>query len=231
MAARELQQTKRPLSSRAIAVQIIVGVAEGRQRTAAVLRSSLGRAVTIPYRASEKRARSHRSILKGQWHAKPGAVQDDGHGFLRLSEQGVLKDFAPDLPLAEARTLAVTQGPLAASTFNDKVTTAAWKSKPSWFVVSANDRVVNPQMERDRAALMHAKTTVLRSRRASLLSHPVEVPTSSKTRCARWRRSRNKMISRARIARWRSAPCDILRHKASADRVSAEPNPPSAVTG
>ena len=111
-------------------------------------------------------------------YPKPPALStavDDGHGFLRQSEEGMLKNFAPDLPAGEARVLAVTQGPLASSTFNDKVTAAAWETKPSWFVVSAYDRVINPQMERDRAALMHAHTTVLRSSHVSLLSHPAEV--------------------------------------------------------
>jgi len=104
-----------------------------------------------------------------------GTVWDDGHGFLRQTEQGMIDNFAADLPKAEAKTLFVTQGPLAASTFGDKVTVAAWKTVPSWYVVSANDRVIAPQMERDLAAMMKAKTTVLKSSHVSLLSHPREV--------------------------------------------------------
>jgi len=111
-------------------------------------------------------------------YAKPpalGAIADDGHGYLRLTEAGVVDDFAPDLPLAEAKVMAVTQTPLAAVTFGDKVTDAAWKTRPSWFVISANDRVIDPQMERDAAKWMNAKTTVLQSSHVSLLSHPAEV--------------------------------------------------------
>jgi len=104
-----------------------------------------------------------------------GTVWDDGHGFLRQTEQGMIDNFAADLPKAEAKTLFVTQGPLAASTFGDKVTVAAWKTVPSWYVVSANDRVIAPQMEHDLAAMMKAKTTVLKSSHVSLLSHPREV--------------------------------------------------------
>lgn len=104
-----------------------------------------------------------------------GTVWDDGHGFLRQTEQGMIDNFAPDLPRSEARTLFVTQGPLAASTFGDKVTKAAWRTVPAWYIVSANDRVIAPQMERDLAAQMKAKTTVLASSHLSLLSHPAEV--------------------------------------------------------
>jgi len=111
-------------------------------------------------------------------YPKPPAlstVVDDGQGFLRQSEAGVIENFAPDIPKADAKTLAVTQGPLAASTFGDKVTVAAWRTRPSWYVVSANDRVINPQMERDLAKKLNAKTTVLASSHVSLLSHPAEV--------------------------------------------------------
>jgi pimeloyl-ACP methyl ester carboxylesterase len=104
-----------------------------------------------------------------------GTVRDDGHGFLFQTEQGVLENFAPDLPRAEGKTMAVTQGALAASTFGDKVTTAAWKNHPTWYVVSANDRVISPELERDAAKMMNAKTTVLSSSHVSLLSHPKEV--------------------------------------------------------
>jgi pimeloyl-ACP methyl ester carboxylesterase len=104
-----------------------------------------------------------------------GTIVDDGHGFLRQTEQGMLENVGPDLPAADARVLAVTQGPLPASAFGNKVTKAAWRTKPSWYAISANDRVVNPQLQREFAKQMSAKTTVLQSGHMSLLSHPVEV--------------------------------------------------------
>lgn len=99
----------------------------------------------------------------------------DSQGFTRLSERGVLENFGPDLPEAEARVLFVTQGPLAASTFKDAPTKAAWRTKPNWFVVSAKDRVIAPEMEHRFAADMNAKTTVLDAGHLALLSHPAEV--------------------------------------------------------
>lgn len=111
-------------------------------------------------------------------YPKPPAlstVWDDGQGFLRQTEAGILENFAPDIPKEDARTLFVTQGPLAASTFGDKVSVPAWRRTPSWYIVSANDRVISPQLERDVAAEIGAKTTVLNSGHLSLLSHPKEV--------------------------------------------------------
>lgn len=115
--------------------------------------------------------------LVGAYPKPPGlsTVVDDGQGFLRQSEQGVIENMAGDLPKAEARVLAVTQGPLAASTFGDKVTVAAWRTRPSWYVISTDDRAVSPAMQRDLAKKLNAKTTVLASSHMSILSHPAEV--------------------------------------------------------
>jgi pimeloyl-ACP methyl ester carboxylesterase len=102
-------------------------------------------------------------------------ISVDKSGYVTQTEEGVLKNFAPDIPKADAKVLAVTQGPLNSTTFGDKVTAAAWKTKPSWYIVSKNDRVVSPELEADAAKRMNAKTTVLASSHVSLLSHPNEV--------------------------------------------------------
>lgn len=111
-------------------------------------------------------------------HPKPpvlDTLRDDGNGFVYLTEQGVIENFAADLPLADAKNLAVTQGPLAASTFGDKLTKAAWRVKPSWYIVSANDRCINVELERAAAKTMGANTKELPSSHVSLLSHPKDV--------------------------------------------------------
>jgi pimeloyl-ACP methyl ester carboxylesterase len=52
---------------------------------------------------------------------------------------------------------------------------AVWKSKPSWFIVTADDRVVSAELQAAEARRMEARTTVLQSSHMSLLSHPGEV--------------------------------------------------------
>jgi pimeloyl-ACP methyl ester carboxylesterase len=102
-------------------------------------------------------------------------VSADKAGFVVQTEEGVLKNFAPDIPKEDAKTLAVTQGPLAGKTFTETVSKAAWKDKPTWFIVSKNDRVISPELEMAAAKRMNAKTTILPSSHVSLLSHPKEV--------------------------------------------------------
>jgi pimeloyl-ACP methyl ester carboxylesterase len=106
--------------------------------------------------------------------APPGLAQvrEDGTGFLTLTQQGWINDVGQDLPEAEARLLAIIQPPLAASTFGDKISVAAWESRPTWYVVSTEDRMVSVALEREAAAAMKAKTTELKAGHLSLLSMP-----------------------------------------------------------
>lgn len=93
--------------------------------------------------------------------SSPGLAQVrvDGAGFLPLSSESWMNDVGQDLPEDEARVLVVLQPPLAASTFGDKISTAAWETRPNWYIVSAEDRIVSVELERALAAKMGAKTT------------------------------------------------------------------------
>jgi pimeloyl-ACP methyl ester carboxylesterase len=112
-------------------------------------------------------------------HPTPPALSTtitDKAGFVRQTRDGFLKNVAPDLQVTDAEVLAATQGPLAGKAFNDSVSTAAWKTKPSWFIVTLDDRVVHPELQAAEAKRMGAKTTLLRSSsHMSILSHPKEV--------------------------------------------------------
>ncbi len=61
-------------------------------------------------------------------------------GFLVLTPKGVREDFAQDLTADEKDMLIATQVPTHGSVLSVPITTAAWRSKPSWFVVASNDR-------------------------------------------------------------------------------------------
>jgi len=102
-------------------------------------------------------------------------VRPDSAGFLKLTTKGIVEDFAQDLPISERRVLAATQGPTNGAAFGAKVTNAAWKEKPTWYVVAANDRMIQPDLERQFAKAMKAKTITLSSSHVAMLSHPAEV--------------------------------------------------------
>jgi pimeloyl-ACP methyl ester carboxylesterase len=111
-------------------------------------------------------------------HPTPPAlstVVTDRAGFVYQTDEGFLKNIAPDLPAEEARVLAVTQGRLAGKAFEQAVAVAAWKTRPSWFIVTAEDRVVSVELQSASARRMKAKTTVIHASHMSLLSHPDDV--------------------------------------------------------
>jgi pimeloyl-ACP methyl ester carboxylesterase len=111
-------------------------------------------------------------------HPTPPAlstVVTDRAGFVYQTEEGFVNNIAPDLPAEEARVLAVTQGRLAGKAFEETVSVAAWKTKPSWFIVTAEDRVVSAALQSVSASRMKAKTKVIHASHMSLLSRPGEV--------------------------------------------------------
>ena len=54
----------------------------------------------------------------------------------------------------------------------DKTTNAAWRTKPTFYAVSTEDRTINPDLERFMAKRMGAKTIEVKSSHLSLISHP-----------------------------------------------------------
>jgi pimeloyl-ACP methyl ester carboxylesterase len=111
-------------------------------------------------------------------HPTPPALSTivtDSLGFVYQTTDGMLKNIAPDLPAEEARVLAVTQGRLAGKAFGQAGAVAAWKTKPCWFIVTTEDRVVSAELQTAEAERMEAKITVLHASHMSLLSHPGEV--------------------------------------------------------
>ena len=107
----------------------------------------------------------------------PGSlsIRPDNAGFLYLTPEGVAKDFAQDLPEAQTKVMAVTQGPIFAKAFDEKVSKAAWKSKPSWFIVSEKDRMIQPSLQRAMAKKINAKTTTLPTSHVAMQSRPNDV--------------------------------------------------------
>jgi pimeloyl-ACP methyl ester carboxylesterase len=111
-------------------------------------------------------------------HPTPPALSTivtDSAGFVYQTVDGMLKNIAPDLPVEEARALAVTQGRLAGKAFGQAVAVAAWKTKPCWFIVTTEDRVVSAELQTAEAKRMEARITLIQSSHMSLLSHPGEV--------------------------------------------------------
>ena len=105
----------------------------------------------------------------------PSSLVPDEQGFLYLQRDAYLRFFAPDVFPPLARIMAATQRPIAGSYLNDQAGPAAWKTLPSWFLISTNDQMINPDLQRFEAKRMGATTLEVASSHASPVSHPFQV--------------------------------------------------------
>ena len=71
--------------------------------------------------------------------------------------------------------MAVSQVPINSKAFGEKVSVAAWKTKPSYFIVAANDRMMATDLQLSMANKIGAKTTTLQTSHAPMLSKPQQV--------------------------------------------------------
>jgi len=112
--------------------------------------------------------------------AKPTAgsanVAPDSDGYAWIKPEKFHESFCQDLTADEALVMAVTQKAPLASTFGNAITAPAWKKKPSWYQVSSEDRMINPETEVFMAKRINARKVItLPASHASLASRPVEV--------------------------------------------------------
>jgi pimeloyl-ACP methyl ester carboxylesterase len=102
-------------------------------------------------------------------------LRPDKSGFLKLTSKGVTEDFAQDLSAKEIAILIATQAPISVAAMKGEVTIPAWKSKPSWYIVAANDRAISPSLEAAQAKAIGATTTTVSSSHVIMLSQPSKV--------------------------------------------------------
>jgi len=109
----------------------------------------------------------------------PGAASispafDDG--FLWHSQDTFHDSFCRDLADTESFVMATTQRPLARRCYHDHAGEPAWKTKPSWYQVSTQDRMIRPETGRWMAERMHAREIIeLDTSHASFATRPTEV--------------------------------------------------------
>src|SRR5216683_4457103 len=107
---------------------------------------------------------------------KSTAIKKTADGFTYLDPAHFHEYFAADLPAAQAAFMARSQVFNAADNFKAVITTPAWRSKPSWMLVAAKDRTINPDLERWYATRANShKVEVSGASHSVYASRPKEV--------------------------------------------------------
>jgi pimeloyl-ACP methyl ester carboxylesterase len=102
-------------------------------------------------------------------------ISGDQGAELYLDRESFPQLFAADLPHRTAAAMAAAQRPIAAAAFADKARSAAWKTKPSWYVIATQDQVIAPQAQRFMARRAGAHTVQIHASHAITLSQPAAV--------------------------------------------------------
>ena len=108
--------------------------------------------------------------------AKSGAIKKAPNGFTYIDPAQFHELFAADLPADQAAFMARSQVLNFADNFSATITTAAWRTRPTWMVVPGSDRTISPDLERWYAK--RAKSHTIEIAGAShvvYVSHPKEV--------------------------------------------------------
>jgi pimeloyl-ACP methyl ester carboxylesterase len=103
------------------------------------------------------------------------AIRPDAKGNLYIDPKVFPSAVAADLPPQIAESLANSQLPLSHTAFETPVDKTAWRDKPTFYVISTEDKVIAPEVQKMFAARMHAQTTEVAGSHASLVTHAKEV--------------------------------------------------------
>jgi pimeloyl-ACP methyl ester carboxylesterase len=110
------------------------------------------------------------------WTEGQKQIRLDSSKFATETFQGVSEDIAQRLSLADQKLFFATQGQSYGPMFDEKLTEAAWTNKPSWVLISSNDRMLPPAMEQDEVKRLKAvKSITLPTGHMSIQEEPRRV--------------------------------------------------------
>jgi len=108
-------------------------------------------------------------------YGSPSPHFQEQNGWIWVSREGVDEVLASGLSEARRALIHVTQTTPSTSLTEVKASSPAWKNKPSWYILTTNDKAVPPDLQREMAQRINAKTVTVDSSHFPMISHPKEV--------------------------------------------------------
>ena len=106
------------------------------------------------------------------WTEGQKQIRVDSEKFATVTSEGMLERIAEGLPLADRKVFFAVQGQSYGPMFEEKLTVAAWKTKPTWAVISTKDQMLPPAMELASSKTIGAVTTTISTCHMSILEAP-----------------------------------------------------------
>ena len=114
-------------------------------------------------------------FYRDEQHPLAPKLAPDADGFIWMPDDGFKNAFAQDATADQIALSAAVQRPIALKCIQEPVPKPAWRSKPSWFLIAEEDRMINPRTQRFMAERMQATTRSFAVDHAPLLSAPQKV--------------------------------------------------------
>jgi len=101
-------------------------------------------------------------FYRDESHPEQPKLAPDKHGFIWMPEDGFARAVAHKASSDQTRIMAAVQRPISVQCIQEAVPAPRWKTKPSWFLIAEEDRMINPKTQQFMASRMGA--TILSSR-------------------------------------------------------------------
>jgi pimeloyl-ACP methyl ester carboxylesterase len=96
-------------------------------------------------------------FYRDQSHPDQPKLAPDKHGFIWMPDDGFCRAVAHRASTEQVRILTAVQRPISVQCIQEKAPAPAWRSKPSWFLLAEEDRMINPKTQRFMATRMGAQ--------------------------------------------------------------------------
>jgi pimeloyl-ACP methyl ester carboxylesterase len=114
-------------------------------------------------------------FYRDEKHSRSPHLAPDADGFIWMPDEGFRNVFSQHATTEQIALAAAVQRPIALKCIQEPVSKPAWRSKPSWFLIAEEDRMINPKTQQFMAERMGAITTSLRVDHTPMLSAPLNV--------------------------------------------------------
>jgi pimeloyl-ACP methyl ester carboxylesterase len=114
-------------------------------------------------------------FYKDEKHHQSPKLAPDADGFIWMPEEGFGNAFAQNATPEQIALSAAVQRPISLTCIQEPVPKPAWRSKPAWFLIAEEDRMINPRTQEFMAKRMSAKARSLAVDHMPLLTAPQSV--------------------------------------------------------
>jgi len=114
-------------------------------------------------------------FYRDEKHSQSPQLAPDADGFIWMPDEGFGTAFSQHATTEQIALSAAVQRPIALKCIQEPVPTPAWRSKPSWYLIAEEDRMINPKTQYFMAKRMRATTRSLAVDHTPLLSAPRRV--------------------------------------------------------